>query len=129
MYREMDRRFWLEQGEADRNTEEAGSWHESDLTLAGATAYVPRAVRFDPGRPTAEMFRTQEGEMEGEIGDAAGMIWQYLNEHGQTTLGELRQGTKLSDQLLLMGVGWLAREGKVSIVQQGRTVKVSLREG
>jgi hypothetical protein len=49
--------------------------------------------------------------MEGEIGDAAGMIWQYLNEHGQTTLGKLRQGTKLSDQLLLMGVGWLAREG------------------
>jgi hypothetical protein len=43
--------------------------------------------------------------MEGEIGDAAGMIWQYLNEHGQTTLDRLRQGTKLSDQLLLMGVG------------------------
>jgi hypothetical protein len=36
---------------------------------------------------------------------------------------------KVSDQLLLMGVGWLAREGKISIVQQGRTVKVSLREG
>jgi hypothetical protein len=67
--------------------------------------------------------------MEGEIGDAAGMIWQYLNEHGQTTLGKLRQGAKTSDQLLLMGVGWLAREGKISIVQQGRTVKISLREG
>jgi hypothetical protein len=48
--------------------------------------------------------------MEGEIGDAAGMIWQYLNEHGQTTLGKLRQGTKLSDQLPLVGV-------KVSIVR------------
>jgi hypothetical protein len=67
--------------------------------------------------------------MEGEIGDAAGRIWQYLNEHGQTTLGQLRQGMKVSDQLLLMGVGWLAREGKISIVRQGRTVKVSLREG
>jgi hypothetical protein len=67
--------------------------------------------------------------MEGEIGDAAGMIWQYLNENGQTTLSKLRQGMKVSDQLLLMGVGWLAREGKISIVQQGRTVKVSLREG
>jgi hypothetical protein len=58
-------------------------------------------------------------ELEGEIGDAAGMIWQYLNEHGQTILDRLRQGTKLSDQLLLMGVGWLGREGKVSIVQAG----------
>jgi hypothetical protein len=67
--------------------------------------------------------------MEATIGDAAGMIWEYLNEHGQTSLGRLRQGTKLSDQFLLMGVGWLAREGKVSIVRQGRTVKVSLREG
>jgi hypothetical protein len=67
--------------------------------------------------------------MEATIGDAAGMIWEYLSEHGQTSLGRLRQGTKLSDQFLLMGVGWLAREGKVSIVRQGRTVKVSLREG
>jgi Winged helix-turn-helix domain (DUF2582) len=67
--------------------------------------------------------------MEAAVGDGAGMIWQYLREHGQTTLGRLRQGTKLSDQLLLMSVGWLAREGKVSIVQQGRTVKLSLREG
>jgi hypothetical protein len=58
-------------------------------------------------------------ELEGEIGDAAGMIWQYLNEHGQTILDRLRQGTKLSDQLLLVGVGWLGREGKVSIVQAG----------
>jgi hypothetical protein len=67
-------------------------------------------------------------EMETDIGDGAGAIWQYLHEHGETTLGRLRQRTKLSDQLLLMGVGWLAREGKVSIVQQGRTVKLSLRE-
>jgi hypothetical protein len=67
--------------------------------------------------------------MEAAIGDGAGMIWQYLSEHGQTTLGRLRQGTKLSDQILLMGVGWLAREGKVSVVRQGRTVKLSLREG
>ncbi len=67
--------------------------------------------------------------MEREIGDGAGMIWQYLHERGAATLGRLRQGTKLSDQILLMGVSWLAREGKVSIVQQGRTVKLSLREG
>jgi hypothetical protein len=67
--------------------------------------------------------------MEREIGDGAGMIWQYLHEHGPATLGRLRQGTKLSDQVLFMGVGWLAREGKVSIVQQGRTMKLSLREG
>ena len=67
--------------------------------------------------------------MEREIGDGAGMIWQYLHEQGPGTLGRLRQGPQLSEQLLLMGVGWLAREGEVSIVRRGRTVKVSLREG
>jgi hypothetical protein len=50
--------------------------------------------------------------MDVEIGDGAGMIWQYLHEHGPTTLGRPRQGTKLSDQLLLMGVGWLARRAR-----------------
>jgi hypothetical protein len=66
--------------------------------------------------------------MEAEIGDAAGAIWQYLDEHGVTTLSKLRQGTKLSDQLLLLGVGWLAREGKLRLVREGRTVRVDLRD-
>src|SRR3989442_5563281 len=66
--------------------------------------------------------------MEAEIGDAAGAIWQYLDEHGVTTLSKLRQGTKLPDQLLLLGVGWLAREGKLRLVREGRTVRVDLRE-
>lgn len=50
--------------------------------------------------------------MEAEIGDAAGTIWQYLAQHGETSLAQLRQETKLADQLLFMGLGWLAREGK-----------------
>src|SRR5437879_11789890 len=66
--------------------------------------------------------------MEAEIGDAAGAIWQYLDEHGVTTLSKLRQGTKLPDQLLLLGVGWLAREGKLRLVREGRTVRVELTE-
>jgi hypothetical protein len=65
--------------------------------------------------------------MEAEIGDAAGAIWQYLDEHGVTTLSKFRQGTKLPDQLLLLGVGWLAREGKLRLVREGRTVRVDLR--
>jgi len=66
--------------------------------------------------------------MEVEIGLAAGTIWQYLDEHGVTTLSKLGQGTKLSDQLLLLGVGWLAREGKLRLVREGSTVGVDLSE-
>jgi hypothetical protein len=48
--------------------------------------------------------------MDAEIGDAAGSIWRYLDDHGEMTLSKLRQGTKLSDPLLLMGIGWLAAD-------------------
>lgn len=65
--------------------------------------------------------------MDAEIGDAAGMSWQYLEQHGETTLSKLKQGTKLSDQLLLMALGWLARENKLNLVQQKRSLKISLK--
>jgi len=64
--------------------------------------------------------------MEHEIGDAAGQIWRWLEEKGETTVTKLRQETELSDQLLHMGLGWLAREGKIELVKDRRTVKVAL---
>lgn len=66
--------------------------------------------------------------MEVEIGHAAGEVWRYLNEHGQTSLTRLKQGTKLSDQMVLMAVGWLAKEQKLTFEKDARTVKVALRE-
>ncbi len=65
--------------------------------------------------------------METAIGEAAGSSWRYLEQHGETTLSELKQGTKLSDQLLLMALGWLARENKLNFVHDRRSLKVSLK--
>ncbi len=65
--------------------------------------------------------------MEAEIGEAAGISWLYLEQHGVTTLSKLKQGTRLSDQLLLMALGWLARENKLNLVQQKRSLKISLK--
>jgi hypothetical protein len=65
--------------------------------------------------------------METEIGEAAGRIWQYLAEHGETTLRQLQRGTTLSERLVLMGVGWLAREDKLCFEQERGVVKLSLQ--
>lgn len=65
--------------------------------------------------------------MQKQIGDAAGIIWKYLDQHTESTLSELKQATKLSDQFVLMGLGWLAREEKVDVVQDKKGLKVSLR--
>jgi len=64
--------------------------------------------------------------MEHEIGEAAGQIWRWLEENGETTVAKVKQETKLPDQLLHMGLGWLAREGKIELIKDKRTVKVGL---
>lgn len=50
-----------------------------------------------------------------EIGIAAGDIWHYLDEQGSATLDELVRFTKKDRSLLLMSLGWLAREGHVAL--------------
>ena len=50
-----------------------------------------------------------------EIGIAAGDIWHYLDQYKQATLSELVKGTGKPRELLLMSLGWLAREGHVNL--------------
>ncbi len=50
-----------------------------------------------------------------EIGIAAGDIWHYLDEKGSATLDQLVQGIKQPKELILMSLGWLAREGHISL--------------
>jgi hypothetical protein len=66
--------------------------------------------------------------MDVEIGEAAGCIWRYLAQHGEATLRQLLQGTTLPERMLLMGVGWLAREEKLRFIQEGRSLKLVLTE-
>ena len=42
--------------------------------------------------------------MQAEIDRAAGIIWRYLNEHGEMTLSKLKQGTSLTDRPLLISI-------------------------
>ncbi len=65
--------------------------------------------------------------MDMEIGEAAGRIWRYLAQHEVVTLRQLRRGTTLPERLLLMGVGWLAREEKLHFVQDHRVLKLALK--
>ena len=69
----------------------------------------------------------KEDTMGTEIGEAAGRIWQYLAEHGETTLRQLQRGTTLPERLLYMGVGWLAREDKLCFKQERGVMKLALQ--
>ena len=50
-----------------------------------------------------------------EIGITAGDIWHYLDEKGNATLDQLVKGTGKPRDLILMSLGWLAREGHVTL--------------
>lgn len=48
-----------------------------------------------------------------KIGIAAGEIWHYLDEHGKVKLSMLLDDLAADEYLVLMSLGWLAREGHV----------------
>ena len=64
--------------------------------------------------------------MQDEIGNAAGVVWEFLDQHGDTALVTLKERTGLSEGILFMALGWLAREEKVTPLKEGRTIRVSL---
>lgn len=63
-----------------------------------------------------------------EIGIVAGEIWHYLDKHGEASFSAMVTGIKQPQDLVLMSVGWLAREGHVVIREEGKDYRVSLRQ-
>jgi len=66
--------------------------------------------------------------MHAEIGEAAGVVWRYLEAHDAVRLAVLKRGIKLQDPVFLMAIGWLAREGKLRFERTGRSLRVALTE-
>lgn len=65
--------------------------------------------------------------MEETIGQAAGQIWEALQSSNQpVNITEVAKMTKLKTQIAYQGLGWLAREGKVSYHTNGAKTLVSL---
>jgi hypothetical protein len=59
-----------------------------------------------------------------QIGETAGSVWQALNARGPLTLAALVKQIDAPRDVVLHAIGWLAREGKISIEdgRRGRTV-------
>jgi hypothetical protein len=65
--------------------------------------------------------------MEEQIGHAAGQIWEVLSQRKNPVgVSDLPKLTKLKTQVAYQGLGWLAREGKVSYHTNGAKTSVSL---
>jgi hypothetical protein len=62
------------------------------------------------------------------IGETAGLVWQFLRSNGESSLSALEKGVKAPKSIVSMAVGWLAREGKIQVKDEKRTVRISLRD-
>ncbi len=49
------------------------------------------------------------------FGSLAGKVWKALSE-GEKTFTQIQKSTGLSVKEVGIGLGWLAREGKISII-------------
>jgi len=65
-------------------------------------------------------------DLNGQVGEVAGKVWHKLNSEGPQTLLQLKKKLNATSDLLSFGVGWLAREDKVLIIQEKRTLRIQL---
>ena len=61
-----------------------------------------------------------------QIGETAGLIWQFLEQNDSISLAKLPKQIDAPRDLVMQAIGWLAREGKLEISDSGRTKTVAL---
>lgn len=65
--------------------------------------------------------------LEAKAGEIAGKIWQALTENGELAGKDLKKAIKAkSEKDLYLGIGWLAREGKINAVEGEKDMTFSL---
>ncbi len=62
-----------------------------------------------------------------QVGEAAGDVWHLLNQGGPQTLAQLKRKLNGTSELVGFAVGWLAREDKLEILQQKRSIVLRLK--
>lgn len=63
----------------------------------------------------------------GQIGETAGVIWHLLDEKGPLSMAQVVKQTGEARDLVMMALGWLAREDKISIDSESRGRTVALK--
>lgn len=66
--------------------------------------------------------------MEAQIGKVAGVIWDVLSKKGEVSLSQLPKLVAEKDTLVYQGLGWLAREGKISYRSDKNRTFIELKQ-
>ncbi len=66
-------------------------------------------------------------DIQNQVGETAGKVWQALSEGGPQTVTQLQRKLNGSSELLNFALGWLAREDKIEIIQDKKSLRVQLK--
>ena len=75
-------------------------------------------------------IESMESKLIGVIGENAGIVWRFLNASSSEKFSfeQLKKGTKLKNDELYAAIGWLARENKIQIEENGSKASYSAIE-
>lgn len=61
------------------------------------------------------------------IGTVAGLVWEFLSGSEPVTLSRLAREIDCPRDLVMQGVGWLAREGKIEFQEGPHSKLIALK--
>lgn len=65
--------------------------------------------------------------MSNTIGEAAGIVWNYLDQNGPSSVNKVTTETGVNKNDIQRAIGWLSKEDKLSIEMIGRAETLSLK--
>ncbi|MGZ5008469.1 MAG: winged helix-turn-helix domain-containing protein [Methylobacter sp.] len=65
--------------------------------------------------------------MSNTIGDAAGIVWNYLDKNGPSSVNKVTTETGVNRNDIQRAIGWLCKEDKLLIEMVGRAETLSLK--
>ena len=65
-------------------------------------------------------FKLDNSNLESEIGVHAGKIWKILDIWSDADIDTIKRLSDLNDDQVHSGLGWLAREGKISVNENNK---------
>ncbi|MDO9423415.1 MAG: winged helix-turn-helix domain-containing protein [Methylobacter sp.] len=65
--------------------------------------------------------------MSNTINEAVGIVWQYLDKNGPSSVNKVTTESGLSRNDVQRAIGWLSKEDKLSIEMIGRAETLSLK--
>lgn len=62
------------------------------------------------------------------VGETAGKVWHLLNDDGPQTLAQIKKKLNDSSEIINFALGWLAREDKVDITAEKKSLRVQVKQ-